>query len=258
MVRHGEPGSAPTAAARWSGATRSAHCEPTAARSIRKRRAAARTCSVVAISMLVAGAACADPRCPKGYWQYGDTCYRMKDAGASAGTTLEPDADPAIVRDASSAGPGQGVDAAGLSELQSADGPDAEGTGDAAEEEVSPMDSGACSGGDCPECDDENACTGAHEICVDGRCVVQPYCGDGMKGADEECDPMHPSWDAWTCNETCKITATYTACSGNERAARGLWSERDVPAGPMRSQMQPNRRLSGDTSRIEGKRKVFR
>jgi hypothetical protein len=55
---------------------------------------------------------------------------------------------------------------------------------------------------------------------VGGKCVLQPYCGDGKKGADEDCDPMHPSWDAWTCSKSCKIATAYTACGNDLPDAR--------------------------------------
>jgi hypothetical protein len=83
---------------------------------------------------------------------------------------------------------------------------------------------------------------------VGGQCVVQPYCGDGKKGADEECDPMHPAWNAWLCTASCKIITTYSACSGNaaepgggctdgERCANGQCfrlcnASGDCPAAP--------------------------
>jgi hypothetical protein len=194
------------------------HCKQSYRRAMRVSDVAR---SALTAAMLASAVACVDPRCPKGYLQDGDTCYRKKDAGTSEGAVVETDADPVAVRDASSGDAAQESDAAGPGEPPDTGAPDAEGSSDAGEVEVGRIDSGECTGTGCPECDDRNACTGAHEICVDGQCVVQPYCGDGKKGADEECDPRHPSWDAWSCDSSCKATTAYLPCSGNETEPQG-------------------------------------
>lgn len=271
MVNYGEQAALPQLPPNGRGAARSAQHRSTAGRSIWDRHAAARKCSLVAISMLVAGGACADPRCPKGYWQYGDTCYRMKDAGANDGVQLRSDAESAMATDALDDGDAQASERTDREPIDDASRPaDAEEPSDAGSRNGSALDSGvcsdmdcpsdaggsgdsalasdACSGLDCPGCDDARLCTGPHELCVGAQCVVQPYCGDGKKGADEECDPMHPAWTPWSCDTSCKLRTTYLACGGNleepeggcangERCANGQcirWcnAPADCPAAP--------------------------
>lgn len=52
-----------------------------------------------------------------------------------------------------------------------------------------------------------------YEACVDGACVVQPYCGDGKVNGGEVCDPTADEWNPWTCNEQCERTTAYAACN---------------------------------------------
>jgi hypothetical protein len=74
------------------------------------------------VLLAVALTGCIDHRCPKGYDQKGDTCYRKRDAGpdgavdADAGTDTESDAEgPIGADDASPMDAGNGGDAAPIS-----------------------------------------------------------------------------------------------------------------------------------------------
>lgn len=178
-------------------------------------------CEALLSGLLVVGGACIDPKCPMGYWQDGDRCYRIKDAEAADGATFESEAGVVLANDAS---PGRTAQAEADSAADAQDlraEHDASGAHDASEAGDAAMDGDTCSGTECPECDYGNPCEGTHELCVGNKCVVQPHCGDGKKGADEDCDPMHPSWNPWTCTSACKVVTTYTACGGNPAEPQG-------------------------------------
>jgi hypothetical protein len=79
-----------------------------------------------------------------------------------------------------------------------------------------------CTGsGRCVQCVDNTDCKGAHELCVDNRCEVQPYCGDGRVTSGEACDPQAPGENVWTCTPQCRRSTAYTWCGGNLTDAEG-------------------------------------
>jgi hypothetical protein len=118
---------------------------------------------VVALSLALAAyaVACIDPKCPKGYNKKGDTCYRIRDAGAD-GDAAESEAD---VHD-------------GGGDLQdSAD--------DAGPENAAPMDAGPCGDtGMRADCDGEVAETNA---CDPNPCEHDGKCASTAQGASCDC-----------------------------------------------------------------------
>jgi hypothetical protein len=123
-----------------------------------------RVVALVAVWVACSAAACSEPRCPKGYDQRGDRCYRIRDAGEDGGATADAESDPQ--EDA------QGADA------ENADAEDA----DAGEVDRRPCGDGC---GEHASCDADSqlcACEAGYldtEVgCVRDHCAERPACGE--------------------------------------------------------------------------------
>ncbi len=76
----------------------------------------------------------------------------------------------------------------------------------------------ACSGKACGDdgCGGTCGTCGEHEACLEGACVVQPYCGDGVCNGDEACDTCEADCDC-PCGEACTAgECVYVGCAGRE------------------------------------------
>jgi hypothetical protein len=140
---------------------------------------------VSGLSLAFFAVACIDPKCPKGYNQKGDTCYRMRDAGPEAGAD---DNDPEVYD--------------GGSDLEGSEH-------DADPESTALIDAGSCMGmGARADCEVE--VTGG-DACDPNPCEHGGICAATALGAS--CDCIGTGYEGTTCTSDVDECASDSSCT---------------------------------------------